>query len=619
MSTRLNGELRAGPCEGPRTGHCALILAMAFTTAVHAGADVPLFTEEALARGVQYVVPDGAFGGTGQYGCGVALVDLDGDGDDDILATGAAGGQVALFVNDGRGHYTDHTASSGLGAFSKVSGVVAGDYDGDGDLDVFLTRWLQSAILYRNEHAQTGVLHFENATGAAALTGITGAGSGCSFGDYDSDGDLDLAVGMRTGSVGNLMRNRLYRNNGDGTFTNVAASLGVDDGFATFQCLLQDLDRDGDCDLYCSTDKGLPGVAWNRLFRNQGGLFTEDLDSGACISIDSMGVATGDLDMNGHVDIYCTNVPNGHALLASDDSLTYQRRDGEAGVRGAATGWAALIFDADNDADQDLLACSMMPAPDYLWLNEGGFPLAERQAECGFGDPEDSYCLAAGDIEGDGDIDLLMQSRTANLRLYVNAAPAQHRALRLRIVGSGMNTHAVGALVDIEVRGVTALREVLAGSCYKSQSSYTVHAGLGESDVAERVTVRWPRVGEAPRDERVLRNVPAGFVVPVYPTSRLGDVAGDGRVDPADLAACDLCVDAPFTAACAGFDVDGDCRVTSADRAAIELRLLDLNRDGAVGPQDIAILLANWGRPDHDLTGDGTVGPQDVARLLSAW
>ena len=596
----------------------ALLLTMATASVASAAGGVPVFTDEALARGVSYMVLDGSFGGTGQYGCGVALVDLDGDGDDDILGTGAAGGQVALFENDGAGHFTDRTATSGLAALAKVSGVVAGDYDGDGDLDVFLTRWLQPAVLYRNLRANIGELRFENATAVAGLGGISGPGSGCSFGDYDADGDLDLAVGMRTGTGSNQMRNRLYRNNGDGTFTNVAAALGVDDAFATFQCLLQDLDRDGDCDLYCSNDKGLPGVAWNRLFRNHRGLFTEDLDSGACIAIDSMGVCTGDLDMNGHVDIYCTNLPTGHALLASDDSLNYERRDGEAGVRGSATGWGALIFDADNDADQDLFACSMMPAPDYLWLNEGGFPLVERQADCGIGDAEDSYCLAAGDIDDDGDIDLLMQSRAANLRLFANASPARNRALRLRVVGSGMNTHAVGALVDIEVRGVTALREVIAGSCYKSQSSLVVHAGLGAADAADLVTVRWPRVGAA-REERVLRNVPSGFVVPVYPDARLGDRAGDGRVDPADLAACDACVDAAFTAACAVFDVDGDCSVGSGDRAAIELRLLDLNRDGAIGPQDIAVLLGSWARPDHDLTGDGTVGPQDVARLLSAW
>jgi len=588
-------------------------LATIVSVAAGARADGLSFTEQAAARGVEYVVTDGSFG-IGQFGCGVALVDLDNDGDDDIVATGAASAQIALFRNDGRGRFTDATAGSGLPIAAKASGIVAGDYDGDGDLDLFITRWLAPALLMRNE----GNLLFANATATALLAGISGAGAGSSFGDYDADGDLDLAVAMRTGTSLNQMRNRLYRNNGNGTFTEVAAALGVDDAWASFQCILQDLDRDGDCDLYVSNDKGQAGNSWNRLFRNDGGAFTEDLASGACISIDSMGVSAGDLDMNGLVDIFCTNVATGHALLLADDPLRFTRSEAKAGVQGATTGWGALIFDADNDRDQDLFACSMTGAPDYLWLNEGGFPLAERSTRCGIGDDLDSYCLASGDIDGDGDVDLLMQSQFANLRLYVNEAPAGNRSVALRVVGVGKNRFAVGALVDVEVAGSVALREVIAGSCYKSQSSMIVHAGLGDRAVADRVTVRWPRVGDV-REERVLVNVPSGWTVPVYPPSRLGDAQGDGRVDPADLAACEACVGAPFAAACAVFDFDGDFAVGSADRAATELRMLDLNRDGSVNSPDIAYLLAGWLRPDLDLTGDAVVNSADLARLLAGW
>jgi len=578
-----------------------------------AHADGLSFSEQAVARGVTHVVLEGDFGGTGQYGCGVGLVDLDNDGDEDIIATGASGGRVAIFANDGTGSFVDRTAGSGLPALAKVSGVVVGDYDGDGDLDLFLTRWLQSAVLYRNE----GDLLFANATAVAHLTGISGAGAGSAFGDFDADGDLDLAVAVRTGTMLNQMRNRFYRNNGNGTFTEIAGALGVDDAGASFHCMLQDLDRDGDCDLYVSNDKGTRLLP-NRFFRNIGGAFASEDSNGACVVIDSMGVCAGDLDMNGLVDIYCTNTLEGHAYLANSDGVTYERREEEAGVSGIATGWGALIFDADNDRDQDLFACSMIGAPDYLWLNEGGFPLVERSAQCGIGDDLDSYCLASGDIDGDGDVDLLMQSQFANLRLFVNSVPAGNRSVALRIVGSGKNRFAVGALVDVEVAGTVALREVIAGSCYKSQSSMIVHAGLGDREVAERVTVRWPRVGDV-REERVLVNVPSGWAVPVYPPSRLGDAQGDGRVDPADLAACQSCVGAPFAAACAVFDFDGDCVVSSVDRAATELRMLDLNRDGSVNSPDIAYLLAGWLRPDLDLTGDAVVNSADLARLLAGW
>jgi len=576
-------------------------------------AQYPSFTDEAVERGVQYIVTDGAFGFPGQYGCGVALVDLDGDGDEDIIGTGATGGQIALFANNGAGLFTNVTSSSGLLAHTKVSGVVAADYDADGELDLFFTRWLQPAVLYRNE----GALSFVQATAQAGLSGISGAGAGCSFGDFDQDGDLDLAIAIRTATNSNQMRNRFYRNNGNGTFTEIAAALGVDDAGASFQCILQDLDRDGDPDLYVSNDKGTAALP-NRYFRNTGGAFVFEPQNGACIVIDSMGLFAGDLDMNGFVDLYCTNLPDGHAFLWTSDAQTYQRREHEADIDGAATGWGAVMFDADNDADQDLFACSMSPVPDYLWLTEAGFPLVERQVQCTIGDLEDSYCVATGDIDRDGDLDLLMQSRTVNLRLFVNEVPKGKNGVSLQILGAGKNTHAVGALVDITVSGRTALREVLAGSCYKSQSSYIVHAGLDDALTADQVVVRWPRVG-ALREERTLTGVPTGMVLPVYPPSMIGDRSRDGRVDAADVAACHACAEESFSAACAAFDANGDCRIDETDVAAVTTRMLDLSRDGEIGAADLALLLASWGRPDADFTGDNETDAADLALLLQAW
>ena len=143
-----------------------------------------------------------------------------------------------------------------------------------------------------------GNLHFTNVTSAAGLSGNSGAGAGCSFGDYDGDGDLDLAIANRTGTMQNQLRNRFYRNNGNGTFTEISQQLGVDDGGASFQCILQDLDRDGDADLYVSNDKGSAGLSFNRYFRNVGGVFVSEPDNGSGVIIDSMGVATGDIDVN---------------------------------------------------------------------------------------------------------------------------------------------------------------------------------------------------------------------------------------------------------------------------------------------------------------------------------
>ncbi len=588
----------------------------AASTVLHA--DELVFSEEALARGVNYTVHDGAFDGAGQFGCGVALCDLDGDGDEDLLATGTASGLIGLWSNDGSGQFTFASVGSGLGAFTKVSGVLAADFDGDGDLDLFLTRWVQSALYFRNN----GGLTFSNVTAAVGLGGNSGAGAGCAAGDYDGDGDLDLAIANRTASLGNMLRNRFYRNNGSGTFTEIAASIGVDDAGASFQCLLQDLDRDGDCDLYVSNDKGFVGLSTNRYFRNIGGAFVDEPSNGACIAIDSMGVCAGDLDMNGFMDLYCTNVGSGHALLTTNDALTYTRIDAKAGVAGQATGWGTAMFDADNDADHDLYACSMATAPDYFFVNTGAFPMLERAAACGVTDRFDSYCLATGDIDNDGDLDMLVQNYMQPLRIYVNHAPATNHALRLSIIGRGMNTHAVGALVDVETTKGCALREVVAGSCYKSQSAYAVHAGVGTASVARRVTVRLPRVAGV-IESRVLTNVPTHFALAVFPPSRMGDSANDGRVDASDMQACSACVGSAFTNDCAIFDFDGDCAITANDASLCGERLCDLDRDGTLTAADLSLLLAEWGTPSGtsiaDLTGDAQVNAADLALLLAYW
>ena len=584
-----------------------------------AAAQFPSFSDEAIARGLSYVVSDGMFDGGGQFGCGVALCDLDGDGDDDIVATGALGAgttSIALFRNDG-GTFVNRTSTSGLTGATRVSGVVAGDYDGDGDLDLFVTRWLQPAILYRNQ----GNLAFTNATSSAGLSGNAGPGTGCSFADFDADGDIDLAIANRTGSLGNQLRNRFYRNNGNATFTEIAQQLGVDDAGVSFQCLLQDLDRDGDPDLYVSNDKGLAGFSWNRYFRNTGGAFVDQPNNGACVVIDSMGVATGDVDGNGFMDIYCTNTPEGHVLLLSNAAVSYADAADEFGAAGATTGWGTLIFDPDNDGDQDIFACSMAPQPDYLFLRHGPLPMIDLPDAGGASDAQDSYCLAAGDIDLDGDVDLLKQSRLANLRLLINTSPASNRSVRLKVVGRGMNTHAIGALVDVRFGKSTVLREVVAGSSYKSQSSYVVHAGIGPREAADSVIVRWPKVASdgGAWITRTLTNVPTTFVLPVYPPARLGDPDADGRVSPNELAACVACAGAAFSAACAIFDLDGDCTVDALDVAATGVRLCDLDRSGAVGEGDLSLLLAGWGGGARDLTGDGVVDSADLGVLLAHW
>jgi hypothetical protein len=575
------------------------------------------FQNEAIARGVAYVPSQGGFGGTGQFGCGVVLADLDNDGDPDIVACGNAADTIGVFANDGQGHFTDVSAASGIGVYAKPSGLVAGDYDGDGDLDLFLSRWIEAHVLLRND----GNLHFTDVTASSGIAGATGAGGGSAFGDFDGDGWIDLAVANRTAGAAPAP-NALYRNQGDGTFVDVAAALGVTNGFPAFQCSWFDIDRDDDLDLYVGNDKGAFNPRWNRLYRNLGdGTFVDDVGCGADVHADAMGNAVGDLDLDGWPEIYVPNIPAGNILLRSPDGgATFVDVAADAGVAGYGLCWGSAFLDGDNDGDLDLVSVGLKPFPNFYFENVGPWPLADHTLGAGLAAPADSYCLAIGDVDGDGDEDLLVQSRLENLKLFVNKATASpmRRWIQLEAKGRGANTFGIGTTVDVAFAGLSHWRQVAAGTAYKSQSSYVMHVGLGAAEAAT-VTVRFPRAGDRPAETRVLANLAANRRWPLWPTERLGDADGDGAWTAAERSALQALIGQPFEPPCAIYDFDGDGDVDRVDDDAFVRRLSDLDRDGIVGPRDLAILLGAWGDRAPDLDGDRAVGESDLAILLGAW
>jgi hypothetical protein len=289
-----------------------------------------------VIRGLDYDVSGAFF----YFGRGVALVDLDRDGDLDALTVGSPTGTVGVFENDGAGFFTDRSSGNGIPAVPKASGIAAGDYDGDRDLDVYISNWTEPNLLLRNE----GDFQFVDVAAAAGVAD-DGPGVGCAWGDFDADGHLDLYAGNRTTDGGSDAVNQLYRNLGDGTFEEVGEKLGVDDGLSpTFQAVFFDHDRDGDPDIYVANDKGYAQNETNRLFENLGGSFqdiTEDTQTGA--HIDSMGTAVGDYDRNGYQDLYVTNNPFGNVLLLNQGSGPYVSYGDEAGVGSYAIGWAATM------------------------------------------------------------------------------------------------------------------------------------------------------------------------------------------------------------------------------------------------------------------------------------
>lgn len=238
--------------------------------------------------------------------------------------------------------------ASGIANVTALSGLTTADYDGDGDLDIHMTMWLEDDRLYRN----MGGLTFEDVTIDAGLSGAGGAGNGAAWNDYDEDGDIDLDVSNYTCEQGDCTPNRLWNNQGDGTFIDVAPDLGLDDQYLTMQAIWLDYDLDGDSDLYLSTDRGSDfGTGSNRLFRNDGGAFTEVSEaSGTDVRIDSMGVGLGDVNGDGLLDLYCTNLNGtqnqgeGNPLLLNNGDGTFTDQSATARTLSFSTGRSFLLF-----------------------------------------------------------------------------------------------------------------------------------------------------------------------------------------------------------------------------------------------------------------------------------
>ncbi|MEZ6164610.1 MAG: CRTAC1 family protein [Phycisphaerales bacterium] len=531
------------------------------------------FSDEALARGINFTIGFNYI----QYGAGLALSDLDSDGDLDVLVANGPGGSFGIYENDGTGHFIDRRAGSGMTSMSVASGVAIADYDNDGDLDVFVSGWYTSSRLYRNN----GGFNFTDVAVQAGIADPACPNMSPCWGDVDQDGDLDLYISVRTGTNAYTGGNLLYINNGDGTFSDEAIARGVDAGpDPTLVSTFFDFDRDGDDDLYLGTDKGSGGVWKNRMFRNDAGLFTEVTEAiNAQAYVDCMGIAVGDLNFDGFYDLYLTNtVPGNKLLMFNPATHAYEDLTAGSGVGSYLISWSALFADFDNDTQLDIYVCNTRAqgssnAPNRLYRGSQTWPLVDEAASAGVGELSDVYCAAEGDVDGDGDIDLLVGDTNGRVHLYINNSPdaATNNWVRFNVVGNqgNKNMYAVGTCVDITHDGKSQVRQVRSGTNYKSHSEYTLHFGLGSSESVDEIDLIFP--GSAVRH---LSNAPANQTWTLYPPSRLGDPNGNGRIDSFELYTALMSrtgAGNPITPGLEIYDMDGDFDLDNDDITLMEL------------------------------------------------
>jgi len=467
---------------------------------------------------------------------GAAFVDVDGDDDQDLFLVNSTRfeapdtGGDRLYRNDGNGTFTDVTGGSGLGAERGWGmGCAAGDADGDGHVDLYVTRWGEN-ILYQNRGDGT----FERVRGHVEDPSWS---TSAAFADVDVDGRLDLFVANYvtfdaahppqggeacTGYKGlevycgphgmEPQANRLYRNDGGGLFTDVSLAAGVDaHRHASLGVVFADLDDDGDPDLYVAND-GHPNV----LYRNDGDWLLEEVGAfaGAAYSEAGriqagMGVAAGDVDGDGHADLFVTHF--------SEDVNTLYRNlgglgfvDNTAGCRltGAVRpylGWGTGFADFDTDGWLDLFAVNghiypqvdeLPSGPRYgqrnlLYRNVAGvFEEVGRDSGPGWAIEAVSRGAAVADYDDDGDPDLLVMNLNGAPSLLRNVGASGNGWVGFDLRGAA--GHAVGARVELWTAAGRQVREVRRGSGYLSQSDPRVLFGLGREESVERVVIRWP-------------------------------------------------------------------------------------------------------------------------------
>ena len=497
------------------------------------------FTAQDRSAGIHFTHINGAIGKKHlpeTMGAGGLFFDYDNDGNLDIflvnsgslLASKRDTAANALYKNSGDGTFTDVTQTTHVGGRGYGMGCIAADYDNDGDTDLYLTHFGENQ-LYRNNGDGT----FTDVTVYAGVGDARWSVS-ASFGDFDLNGTLDLYIAnyldytVETAHDCYMegihiycspheyqgVRDTLYRNNGNGTFTDVTEAAGVTNQGKGLGVLFTDYNADGYPDIFVAND-----TVEDFLYRNNGdGTFTDVAnDVGVAYNADgritgSMGIANGDYDNDGKLDLFVTNFSQEvNSLFHNDGDGFYTMTTFDVGLARpsfAVLGFGTQFLDCDNDGNLDLFV-----ANGHVWDNvelvnpnlvakqtcqlfhnngDGGFDEISQEAGAFFSSRLFARGTAVGDYDNDGDADLLVTTCGGAPALLRNDATNHNHWLQIKLIGTRSNRDGIGAKVRVQTENRTQVREVTCGGSYASDSAHTLHFGLGDATTVQSVKVTWP-------------------------------------------------------------------------------------------------------------------------------
>ena len=504
------------------------------------------FTDITREAGIDFVQTNGAYGAKllpETMGSGAGFIDYDNDGDQDLVLVNATywpdqprkgNPSTKLYANDGHGHFSDVTQAAGLALDVYGHGLAIGDYDNDGWDDIYITTLGKNHLMH-NEHG-----HFKDVTADAGTAGVEQdwSISGMFF-DYDNDGDLDLFVAnyvlwspeinleidFRVTGLGRAYStpkhyagalSRLYRNDGNGHFTDVSTDAGITQPGKALGVTAVDYDGDGWLDIFVAND-----TIRNFLYHNLGNGRFEETGMLEGIAFDRKGSATGamgidtawyrnDDDLGVVIGNFANEMSSLYVTASSKPPFADEAvLDGLGADSRLVLTFGLFYFDYDLDGRLDLLLANghleneinkvqpsqhfEQPAQLYWNCGDGCSNRLVLAGDTGdLAEPLVGRAATYADIDMDGDLDVVITQTGREAKLFRNDQQTGHHWLRLKLVGGKDNRDAIGALVELQAGGVTQKRLVMPSRSYMSQMELPLTFGLGSNDHVDMLSIAWP-------------------------------------------------------------------------------------------------------------------------------